>query len=466
MIRTIERMLSGTALLTASAALLGLAIVLLAQSQSDRLEHYLLNRYVYVQGDTVERQGEGPLRLPGVLQDGRLDPAWTFHSLDQWEGIPGGVTLAQFQEQDTTPIGAYPHDYRRPSGGSLVWLGQSRWKITVQGEILRHADDGSLEGSLTDDGWRPGRREPCSLRNAEWWGLDGFSGQGHDGMSFAYISGGALHLADLQKRVIHRLLPGVADGWYAVFYSRNDPLVFVLTGKRIHRVPMREPEKATSFEPPPRFRGAANVQGASGTDGRLILRIEEPGSRTGHSVRYHVAILGPSGDLVEEYGYDLAVTPPDRLIPGYAVMPATAIAPIKEGAAGRFASRLMPLAGWGFLALLEGVFDPQVYRQLRSDFLFFFDFPAAIVLGMLLGAVTAIRTRRVGAGWGVVAGWAAFVVVLGIPAVATWYFLGARERLERCPCGRTRSSRRAACPDCGAAAEAPARLGIEILKPA
>ncbi len=396
-----------------------------------------------VQGDYFEGPGLREAEFPAVGSKGELGK-------DDW-------VAQQFESF----VGAEDRDYRRPYSMMAYSDGNSgTWQFRPRQGIRYLGPDGRLLGSLTEAGWVEGREAAFGPSRVHWLNVE----PAH--RTARYLSDAGLYGVDLGERKITRLVEERVD-WSDLRIWRQAGRTWCLTGQRLLWA-ATGPKPAGGSLPLPAGLDPATVEARPLLDFGIILRGEIPGSRTDRKVEYRVAVIDGRGVLQSEYSYTLSAPPGTRLLSQ------------KEVRTLLVRSELSGLTGgWGQIAS-SALMPPGLVLLVRSLTFHSMDLerlPAllrifqSLVIGFIVSALLALWVlrsclkRRRGAG--VTAAWVLITVLFGVAGALTYRSLARFEKLETCGgCAKPFPASMGACASCGRAAEPPAKLGIEMLRPA
>lgn len=466
--RRLDRVLTGLALFLTGSVLAGLgfagvkelAIQVAIWSRSGRGSIFA------AQGVYLEvPAGTESVEAPAVLQDGTLEPQRAVRGLGwtrQFENVLGTPVAAFMNRQEELTrvrrAAATRDDYRLRG----VWdsWSSNRWLVSPSRGILKLGDRGKLLGSLTDEGFVPGRRAPSSFNRATQWVPNSFSwfdlypgfassdsAPGLRGVVH-YVTPEALYRADLNVPSIARLLELDAEAVLLRLSSAHGRL-YLLGKDRVEWLELADVSRRDGFDLPASVRGET-YDFAEGSDGRLIFRARDPRA---DGVRFRVAVWHGAGRPEREFEYDFAPA-------GARVLdPRAAGRPPSDPTVDNVAAVCAPVLWRAVHQVPASVLERFQYRPRPNEFGAFW---VSALIGAILGALIAVRSRGHSRSWAGPAAWGLFILLGGIPAFLTYLFLGGRERLTPCACGLLRSARFSSCPRCRRPAELPTRLGIEI----
>jgi hypothetical protein len=268
-----------------------------------------IRMFTYVQGYLVHALGDRPMvPVPVIQMDGTLSP--------MYKGDLNGETLVVpvlFPSQMMT--WAYEHS----RGFKAVYLppeARERWVLDSRKGIMHYDANGAFDGSLGDDGFVAGREVRSSFNEA----VRIFAPQ-RDITSFsidpvfAYLTDDGLFRVDLVERKLTRI--ATFEGVKPFFEFRpwgEGNIIHAFSKDRIYWIESKPGGEFGSFNIPEMIRSVESFEFGKGSEDRLILRVQEGGSRAEGFVRYRVAVVGARGELLNQYTYRVEAGPGIELV--------------------------------------------------------------------------------------------------------------------------------------------------------
>lgn len=445
-------------------------------------------RHAEIQGNRlVFPRGVSEFSAPVIRPDGRLDRR---HVL-RWDPDRENFSEAHligfdgpypFTPRDVSLEARRSTDYRTARSRMVTrrWFGHSYWACSPDLGIVRINREGRFEGSLTDEGWVPGRLARSTFNQALFWASEQMRWRKYDfGVNLSleralvYSTSEGLYVADLHESRIRRVASLEGPSFkYLVDDTEGRESLYVFQSGRIFQISLIDATLVRALEQPASFREREDPEIAIGSDDKLIFRWKLKQGFGPDASRYRVAVVDSTGALEMEYTYDFSVE--DALPEASLIRPSYPKGihgdeVLETTAGGRLCSAFAPPAWQAVRSLASSEFHTAVERTVELDFFgYMVDGPPwiSLLVSGLLAIPLALRARRHSRGILAPVLWFVSVLALGIPAIVTYAFLGRTAPLVACPaCGRTRSARFVTCPSCGGASARPERLGIEIVRP-
>jgi hypothetical protein len=441
-------------------ALFGISVLMEAAVRWNEGNDYTFTQGIYV----VKTPGSSePVRIPVIQRDGSLRPEVETKGFDAavLQFHPVAWAPAEWLLSQATGESAVSHltgtDYLTQQGEQWVW--------SPRVGILLYDLKSKLIGSLTDDGFVPGRIRAASFKRALSF-YPSFGPVDHLGF-FAYVTPEGFYRADLTDRRIVRIAELDEPANLQVGKTYPAPHLFAFGRNKIHWTEARPGGRFGSFDVPEEIRKVApkgQYSVAFGEDDRLILRAPHAQEIYRTASRYTVAVLSAEGNPIDAYEYDVNVKG-GRLYDGT----------LSEGwfshILGEWASATPPgkVAQCLMAPLLRKVYVrsqmSRAYEYYLQDFHEGFGGTwLGLAVSLLVAAAVVVRAHWRRRPWSQTVAWALLAAAVGIPAALAHVLLVRPARLETCPsCGRRQLPMNPRCQKCGAAVQGPMLEGVEIL---